>query len=321
MSNTTTTDDATHSPYGYVPTKWVGFMFVGVFAISTFAHAAQAIHFRTWWLFPTAVMCGLLEVIGWVARLWSGFQPTLLEPYIIQTTATIIAPTPLLATNFIILGRLIGHLGAKYSRLGPRAYSIVFTSCDIVALVVQAVGGVKASKAVSDHEDPEPGGHIMLIGIIIQMIAIIVYVSLAAEFIFRVLRDRPLGRSRSSGAQFSKPTEIEGPIKLMIYGLMFMSGCIFLRSIYRTIELINGFTGIIITTQIYFILFDATLIAFALYALHYFHPGRLLQSVQAKHMPLAGSDFDLPLEYRYDKWNNSHSTFKHSNFDHSSYAP
>jgi hypothetical protein len=36
-------------------------------------------------------------------------------------------------------------------------------------LTIQAVGGAKASIAVSNKEDPEPGGHVMLIGIIIQM--------------------------------------------------------------------------------------------------------------------------------------------------------
>ena len=47
-------------------------------------HVVQAIHFRLWWLFPTAVLCGLLEVIGWSGRLWSSKNPILQEPFIMQ---------------------------------------------------------------------------------------------------------------------------------------------------------------------------------------------------------------------------------------------
>ena len=46
---------------------------------------------------------------------------------------------------------------------------MVFVSCDAVALIVQAVGGAIASKAVRKSENPEVGGHIMLGGIVFQM--------------------------------------------------------------------------------------------------------------------------------------------------------
>jgi hypothetical protein len=48
------------------------------------AHTLQAARSRLWWLFPTAVFCGFLEVSGWSARLWSHFNPYLQAPFIIQ---------------------------------------------------------------------------------------------------------------------------------------------------------------------------------------------------------------------------------------------
>jgi hypothetical protein len=88
-------------PYNYVPTEWVCVMFVALFSLSSskpfdlvpvcnshenypVIHVVQAIRFRQWWLFPTAVLCGLLEVLGWSARLWSSKSPFLLEPFYIQ---------------------------------------------------------------------------------------------------------------------------------------------------------------------------------------------------------------------------------------------
>src|SRR5258707_14002976 len=47
-------------------------------------HTVQAARSRLWWLFPSAVFCGVLEVTGWGARLWSHFNPFLQAPFIIQ---------------------------------------------------------------------------------------------------------------------------------------------------------------------------------------------------------------------------------------------
>lgn len=64
------------------------------------------------------------------SRLINTIGPFLKE-LAIRIVATVIAPTPLLASNFIILGMLIRHLGERYSRLGPKLcerYGSVFIS-------------------------------------------------------------------------------------------------------------------------------------------------------------------------------------------------
>lgn len=45
-------------------------------------------------------------------------------------------------------------------------------SLDLSSLIVQAVGGGKASIAAQDAQDPEPGGDIMMYGIVVQMVGI-----------------------------------------------------------------------------------------------------------------------------------------------------
>lgn len=39
--------------------------------------------------------------------------------------ATIVSPTPILAANFIIIGRLVNHLGPQYSRLKPKRCTFI----------------------------------------------------------------------------------------------------------------------------------------------------------------------------------------------------
>ena len=151
------------------------------------AHIGQGIHYRKWWLLPTVVLCGLLELLGWAARLWSSYDPGLAAPYEMQCvavspkacnathghfnrlTCTILAPTPLLAANFLIMERIILRLGPQYSRLSPKWYTIVFCTSDVISLVVQAIGGGTAATAVAQDTNPENGGNIMLGGIAFQM--------------------------------------------------------------------------------------------------------------------------------------------------------
>jgi len=112
----------------------------------------------------------------------------------VRITTTIIAPSFLTAALFKIVGDIIILLGPKYSRLKPvtckqffpasclcrvdvSAYThyldlVVFITLDVAALVVQAVGGAKASIAAQTNNDPQPGGDIMLYGIVVQLIGV-----------------------------------------------------------------------------------------------------------------------------------------------------
>ncbi|EKM48004.1 uncharacterized protein PHACADRAFT_266599 [Phanerochaete carnosa HHB-10118-sp] len=97
----------TDTPYHYVPTLWICALFVALFGLSGILHLIEAIHTRLWFMIPTAVLANIAEVIGWSARLWSSKNPPLIDPFLMQISTTIIAPTPLVAANFVILGQFI----------------------------------------------------------------------------------------------------------------------------------------------------------------------------------------------------------------------
>lgn len=78
------------------------------------------------------------------------------------------------------------------SRLGPKALTWVFIVWDIVALVLQAIGGVRLSclsliiacadlktqamaSLAKTREDSKRGTNIMVAGIVFQLVAMIVY--------------------------------------------------------------------------------------------------------------------------------------------------
>ncbi|KAJ6528733.1 RTA1 like protein [Mycena vulgaris] len=263
------------SPYGYVPTEYVCIIFVVLFAISTLLHLGQATYYRLWWLIPSACLAGILEIVGWSGRLWSSISPRIFESFEIQIVCTIMGPTPLAAANFIILGRVINHLGPVYSRLSPKLYTGLFLCCDIISLVVQGIGGGMAAGAVNQHMNPEKGGHVMLGGIVFQMVTITVYVLCAGEFLLRYLQNRPIA-SRAAAATAAPGTTgaLTPRMKLLVAALVFNTTCLFIRAVYRVIELSDGWSGRIIHTQVYFNVLDGAMIALAMITLNFAHPWR-----------------------------------------------
>ncbi|KAI9433925.1 RTA1-domain-containing protein [Lactarius indigo] len=185
-----------------------------------------AVRSRLWWLFPTAVLSGITEIIGWSGRLWSSLNPVLRTPFLMQY--------------------------------------------DIVALIVQSVGGGIASDTQLDL-----GGHIALGGIVLQLVALLFFTFVAGEFLLRFAYDRPIRHSHVNVDNVRGP--VDRNIGLTITGLSTMTIAFLIRSVYRTIELSGGWSGKIISTQWLFNAFDGAMIVLATFTLNFLHPGVLLR--------------------------------------------
>jgi hypothetical protein len=62
----------------------------------------------------------------------------------------------------------------------------------------------------------------------------------------------PAGSPSVQSEKFTQLGHVTTRVKLMVAGLAFSTLVIFIRSIYRTIELTDGWRGRIIQTQLYF---------------------------------------------------------------------
>lgn len=94
---------------------------------------------------------------------------------------------------------------------------------------------------------------------------ITVYATCALEFLYRYFHFRPIqGRSTAilqtrSRNNLQDATQTPGGrgiltprLKLMILALLFNTLCLYTRAVYRTIELTDGWSGRIISTELYF---------------------------------------------------------------------
>jgi hypothetical protein len=98
----------------------------------------------------------------------------------------VLSPCAFLAGDYILLGRIAGHLdGARYLRpLKPNLISWTFVISDVITFLIQAAGGgLSISKTISTAQ---AGGHIFLAGIAIQMASFLVFSVLWAIFAYRV---------------------------------------------------------------------------------------------------------------------------------------
>ncbi|KAH9944343.1 RTA1-domain-containing protein [Epithele typhae] len=275
--------DLAHDPrnsYGYVPTKSVCITFIILFTLAAVIHTAQSFYWRMRWLLPTAALCGLSEVVGWSARLWSSINPLNKNAFIMQMSVTIMAPTPLVAALFLCFELISERLGTQYGRLPPKWYSRIFLACDFISLNAQGIGGGLAGSADGDQHQLNLGSNIMLGGIVFQLASISVFVALMVEYFIRYAADRPVRKSKSPSAAQSSFALCRGAIdahmQLMVLGVCLDSLFLFIRSVYRTVELVNGFDGPIIQTQVYFNVLDGGMVVLAIYTLAILHPGWLL---------------------------------------------
>ncbi|KAG9008964.1 hypothetical protein FRB94_005529 [Tulasnella sp. JGI-2019a] len=288
----------TDSAFGFVPTLWICTLFVCLFSLAGSVHLYQAFRYRVkaWWI-PTVVACGLVEVLGWSGRIWGSQNVWIRDPYIMQIVCTIFGPSFMTAAFFIVFVRIIRMVGPEYSRLSPSIYTFLFVGTDVAALLIQSIGGAIAATA-DTHAGSATGAHIMVGGIVLQMVAITVYAVTSVEFFWRVYMEMPFStcqqdietemppKSPSLNSFFEEHSKsgldnLTLNVKTMVLGLIIATVLVYIRSIYRTAELLDGWGGPIITNETMFNLLDGVPVLLAMITLNVFHPGRLIPGAQA----------------------------------------
>jgi hypothetical protein len=215
-----------------------------------------------WW--PVVlVLGGITEIIGYSARIYSWTNDSDLHAFLAQTVTLIIAPAFFSAALYVVFGQIIIIIGRQYSFLAPKWYTLIFVIADLISLIVQGIGGGQAAVAAQTHSDTSNGTHIMIAGICWQMFSMSVYVLLVILYIFRIKKAKVV---------------LSQTMKIFLSGMGIITLMIFIRCIYRTVELQAGWKGYIITHEVYFACLDGLPMIIALIAFNVFHPGRYIKS-------------------------------------------
>ncbi|KAG7896389.1 hypothetical protein KL908_000903 [Ogataea polymorpha] len=228
--------------------------------------------YRNWWFF-TCFTCGLiLEVLGYCGRIWSSQNIMSFNGYVLQLVCLTLAPCFIMAGIYYTIGEMTIIMGQMYSLLKPMQYSLIFIMCDITALVLQAIGGGVASNALSLFESTRGGADIMVGGLAFQVFSIALFQFFWYIFLFRCYRSYRKHGDDSFDPQYASVRKRQ--VFLVYIGFISLAVIfVFIRSIYRLIELAQGFSGHLAVTEIYFFILEALMMALAICLMLITYPG------------------------------------------------
>ncbi|KAF2422217.1 RTA1-domain-containing protein [Tothia fuscella] len=219
--------------------------------------------------FTIGMFCGLvLEVIGYSGRVMLHSNPFSFDNFLIYLIPLTIGPAFLTGSIYLCLGRIIVAFGSQISRLRPRTYAIFFMSSDFFSLVLQAAGGAIAAVA-NDSKTSNMGRNIMIAGLAFQVVSLAVFLGLWVDFLVRLRKVGEDGRDERFESIRSTRK-----FKCFNYALWIATVLILIRSIYRVVELQEGFSGPVASNEAAFMVFEGPMIILAVFGLTIFHPGR-----------------------------------------------
>lgn len=143
-----------------------------------------------------------------------------------------------------------------------------------------------AASAFQDDKDTQSGTNIMVAGLAVQVFSMTLFMVLCTDFFIRVRR-----------AQKSEDIVLDSEFahirekKIMPQFLIAVAICtilIYIRCIYRLVELAQGWLGYLITHEPYFLVFEALIMFIGVFALTLVHPGFILgrTSIRVRSAPV-----------------------------------
>ena len=140
--------------------------------------------------------------------------------------------------------------GESISRVKPVWYTRFFIACDIVSLSLQGAGGGIAS-AATKPSTMTLGNRLVLVGLVLQIVSLLLFATMCAEFAFRVRKhaaERDLAYS-----ELRTSSRFRG----FLWGLAVAFITIFTRCVYRVIELGGGWNNKLMREETTFIILES----------------------------------------------------------------
>lgn len=289
--------------YGFYLNRGGNIFFLALFVLIWLFHLGMLAKSRYHW-FNITFICGYtLEFLGFLGRVLAFMDDTNINYFLLQYVSLTLAPAFIMGGIYFLFAQNVAIYGREYSVLKPMWYSYFFIACDVGSLVVQGIGGGMASVANQEKTDPAPGTWTMFGGIVFQVAAMTVFIIFWLEFIVRlyyrhrkeIKTDSPLNRRtpisffkllfNTPSARAFKKEQLEPfynpqfrymrekPL-VPYYPVAVTAAVIFIyiRCVYRVVELQQGFDGYLVRHETFIMTLDASMIAIAGLIFVPFHP-------------------------------------------------
>ncbi|KAM3543449.1 hypothetical protein ARSEF1564_003690 [Beauveria bassiana] len=230
-----------------------------------------AIIYTTWikhraWFFSAVVVGAAIEVAGYVCRAYSAKNQSVLVPYILTLTLTVLAPVFIAAGNYLLISRLIlCVLAPTHHRIlgiAGRLLTPIFVTFDILSFVVQGNGSAIASTGNWRGPKEKIGRYTLIGGLLLQLLAFGLFLAVFGRFHFLASR-------------FTVPDAPVGWRKV-VRAVYISSIAIMIRCIYRVCEFAEGMQGYAFRTEWLFWVFETIPMILAIGVFCVWHPSQYL---------------------------------------------
>ncbi|GAA6031683.1 hypothetical protein JCM8097_001932 [Rhodosporidiobolus ruineniae] len=262
MAASTETPDGKHLFSGYIPELWAGILALVLFGV------VSIYQWVLWWRngrhrYMLTLTIGMTcMTIGFILRLVYRSSPYSLGLYAVQLLFILLSPCAFLANDYVLLKHLAVSMGPEVVQtclfLPIRLIVKLFVWCDVITFLVQAAGG---GASAGNGEIAKVGPKIALVGLIVQLVSFGLFTCLLLVFAYRVRTRFPqLGSpvpafSLKSYNPWS--TELINDWRILFWVLLLTCVGIMVRCVFRTVEYAQGYSGYLVTHEIYFYLLDA----------------------------------------------------------------
>ncbi|KAM0081140.1 hypothetical protein ACKRZS_006689 [Fusarium odoratissimum] len=278
--------------YRYEPSTAAAVIFVVLFSITTIIHVFQLIKTKTWYMLAFC-LGGISEIAGYIGRAINSTEDPgcwTLGPYVVQSVLLLIAPALMAASIYMILSRVILLTeGEVHAVIRRRWLTKIFVVGDIISIELQSAGGSMMSGANEGNNLMKIGEYVIIGGLFFQLAIFGIFIVVVSVFHRRMNRS-PTNKS------------LEPSIRWRHYltTLYITSGFIWVRSLFRVIEYLDGNDGYLMRTEAFMFVFDATLIWIVMVWMNWYHPseiGLLLRN----EIPVTNGFELLPFRQRFEK--------------------
>ncbi|KAF5009328.1 hypothetical protein FDECE_4426 [Fusarium decemcellulare] len=266
-----TLDTCSVEQWGYIhyqPSVPGNAVFLAVMAILAICQLYLGIRHKTRVFMITMCLGLVTETVGYIARVLLNGNPFNRDYFLWYLITLTIGPVFIAAAIYLTLGRIVVVHGEAISRIKPRSYTTFFLGCDIVSLVVQAVGGgIAASTPVTNQPMIDTGTNILVAGLSIQVACLFAFSACSLEFFWRVRKNPELRNPEFMDLVTSKR------FKTFLFALFGATAFLFVRTVFRAVELSEGFAGKLANQEVEFMILDGVMVILACISLTVCHPG------------------------------------------------
>jgi hypothetical protein len=263
------------SVWYYAPNKAAPIVFIILFLISGIIHASQTMYahpplspqfitdaqskhksWRTTLLLPWA---SLLMIAGFAMRLAGAYNPSDLGILIASTVLIMSGPPIYALINYFVLSRLLYYM-PYLAPMHPGRVATTFIGLDGVCEILIGNGAWRMANSSLTEKQRQAGANMVMASLCLQAALFAGFGVLAALFHRKALKAGVLKRE----------------MRTVLWVMYISAFIVTVRCIYRLVEYILGWDSEIYKNEVYFWVFEASIMWVNTALLNVFHPGKRL---------------------------------------------